>query len=396
MSPTGGPGSPGLSRAPARRRQGRPDSRLATALGLGLDGRPAAVRTIGRWTAARTCPNNLFAGRPISIWCFSLKNRGAMSYLAASCDEREQPSAELWNTHFVRVGKGRTSRIGGACVALLVLSASLGACSSDASPPSSAASGSSATSSSADSTSPASSVAPDGAAPSIDGRFKVTGERSLALKCWGKGTPTVVFDAGTGDPGIARVEGTSYVDVLAKQSRVCAYDRAGLGNSDPAPLRKRVSDDVAGDLHGLLESAEVAPPYVLVGSSGGGGYVYQYAGRYPADVVGLVMLDVPVGRANISPSEVPAVDSPENPEHMDYVAVEREMALHRLPIRAIPVTVVTASRGQSPDPKEQRVWLRGSSRPVQVILDGTHDIFSDDPSGVVAQIQKVLAATRPR
>jgi pimeloyl-ACP methyl ester carboxylesterase len=116
----------------------------------------------------------------------------------------------------------------------------------------------------------------------------------------GKGSPTVIFDAGTGDPGIARVEGTIYVDVLAKRNRVCAYDRAGLGNSDPAPLPKRLLDDVAIDLHRLLESANVAPPYVLIGSSGGGFDVYHHAGRYPDDVVGLVMLDVPAGEANLS------------------------------------------------------------------------------------------------
>jgi pimeloyl-ACP methyl ester carboxylesterase len=277
--------------------------------------------------------------------------------------------------------KGRSRRIG-VRLSALVLLGSLAACASNDSPPVSAAG--------------ASSVAPGGVAPSIDGKFEVAADRSLALKCWGTASPTVIFDAGTGDPGIARVDGTSYIDVLAGRNRVCAYDRAGLGSSDPAPARKRLLDDVAADLHALLGSAKIAPPYVLVGSSGGGFDVYDHAGRYPDEVVGLVMLDVPAGQANIPPSEVPAWNSTENPEHMDYVAVERQMALHRLPVRPIPVTVVTASGGQSADPKEQLVWLRGSSNPVQVVLNGGHNIFSENPSGVVAQIQKVLAATRSR
>jgi pimeloyl-ACP methyl ester carboxylesterase len=75
---------------------------------------------------------------------------------------------------------------------------------------------------------------------------------------------------------------------------------------------------------------------------------------------------------------------------MDYVAIERRMALNRLPIPAIPVTVITASAGQSADPKEQRVWLDGSSAPVQVILEGGHGISVDNPSGVLAEIVDVL------
>jgi len=126
--------------------------------------------------------------------------------------------------------------------------------------------------------------------------------------------------------------------------------------------------------------------------------VYHYAGRYPAEVVGLVLLDVPAGQATMSPSDVEelAWDNPGNPEHVDYVPVERQMALHRLPIPPIPVTVVTGKYGQSSDPQEQRVWLTGSSHPVQVVLDGGHNIYVDDPSGVLAEIQKVLELASAR
>lgn len=165
-----------------------------------------------------------------------------------------------------------------------------------------------------------------------------------------------------------------------------------MGASDPAPLQVRSLDDVVDDLQALLSSADIAAPYVLVGSSGGGFDVYQQAGRYPDEVVGLIMLDVPAGQPSIAPTEVPAWDSPENPEHIDYAAAERQMALKRLPIPAIPVTVVTASAGQSADPAEQRVWLEGSSRPVQTVLTGGHDIFNEDPAGVLASIQDLLGA----
>lgn len=235
---------------------------------------------------------------------------------------------------------------------------------------------------------PATDPAP---APTIDGRFAVNAEeRQLALTCWGDGSPTVVFDAGTGTPGIGEFVGSPIIRGLAGRTRVCSYDRAGLGMSDAAPVRKRVLNDAADDLHLLLEAAHVPGPYVLVGSSGGGFNVYHHAGRYPDEVAGLVMLDVPAGQANIPTDEVPAWDSPDNPEHMDYVAIERQMALDRLPIPSIPVTVITASAGQSADPAEQEVWLDGSSDPVHVVLDGGHAIYAFDPAGVLAEVLKVV------
>ena len=51
---------------------------------------------------------------------------------------------------------------------------------------------------------------------------------------------------------------------------------------------------------------------------------------------------------------------------------------------------VTASAGQSADPKEQRVWLKGSSAPRQVVLDGSHEIYVDDPDGVIAELDRML------
>lgn len=230
------------------------------------------------------------------------------------------------------------------------------------------------------------------AEPSIDGKFVVDADqRKLALRCFGAGTPAVVFDAGSGDAGIGAFGHSSIVRELAARTRVCVYDRAGLGLSDPPPQRRRLLDDAAEDLHALLGAAEVPGPYVLVGSSGGGFNVYHHAGRYPDEVAGLVMLDVPAGQADLSVADVGGPwNGPGNPELMDYVAIERQMALNRLPIPSIPVTVVTARGGQSDNPEEQRVWLKGSSKPVQLVLSGGHEIYQDDPAGVRDAIADLL------
>jgi pimeloyl-ACP methyl ester carboxylesterase len=71
---------------------------------------------------------------------------------------------------------------------------------------------------------------------------------------------------------------------------VCVYDRAGRGWSDPAPLPQD-GVAVARDLHVLLDRAHVPAPFVLAGHSSGAQYVRIFTGRYPEQVVGMVLLD---------------------------------------------------------------------------------------------------------
>ncbi|MCR2809057.1 MULTISPECIES: alpha/beta hydrolase [unclassified Microbacterium] len=184
------------------------------------------------------------------------------------------------------------------------------------------------------------------------------------------------------------------VKSLAKTTRVCAYDRAGTGRSDPPPDRARTVDDLADDLHTLLDAAEVSGPYLLVGSSSGGFDVYHYAGRFPDEVAGIVMDDVPAPKADMPATEVPAWDSPDNPEHMDYVLFEHQLAVDRLPIPAIPVTVLWATHGQSPSQEEHALWLKGSSKPVSIAVESGHDIMGGNPAAVADAIADMLASLR--
>ncbi|HEU0133896.1 MAG TPA: alpha/beta hydrolase, partial [Allosphingosinicella sp.] len=70
----------------------------------------------------------------------------------------------------------------------------------------------------------------------------------------------------------------------------CAYDRAGLGYSDPAP-GARTPVAIAEDLRALVKAAGLGRPVVLVGHSLGGFNVKLYAALYPEDVAGLVLVD---------------------------------------------------------------------------------------------------------
>jgi pimeloyl-ACP methyl ester carboxylesterase len=77
---------------------------------------------------------------------------------------------------------------------------------------------------------------------------------------------------------------------IARHTRVCSYDRAALGFSDPAgPPRDAAA--IVRDLHALLRGANVRPPYVVVGWSSGGLYSRLYQYRYPTEVAGLVEID---------------------------------------------------------------------------------------------------------
>jgi len=113
-----------------------------------------------------------------------------------------------------------------------------------------------------------------------------TGETRATSSGAGK-APVVILESGLGVPAI----GWSLVQQdAAKLTRVCSYDRAGYGWSEPGP-RPRDADEIARELHTALQNAEIPPPYILVGHSFGGLLVRVYTARYSGEVAGLVLVD---------------------------------------------------------------------------------------------------------
>ena len=113
------------------------------------------------------------------------------------------------------------------------------------------------------------------------------GGYELHKNCTGRGSPTVIVDAGNGDFSLSWVKIQSE---LAKFTRICTYDRAGYGWSDPSP-EQRTAKVMAEELHTLLSNAGVEPPHVLVGHSLGGYTVRMYADLYPSEVAGMILVD---------------------------------------------------------------------------------------------------------
>jgi pimeloyl-ACP methyl ester carboxylesterase len=109
----------------------------------------------------------------------------------------------------------------------------------------------------------------------------------LHLHCSGEGSPTIVLDAAL---GASSLSWSLVQPELAKVSRVCSYDRAGLGWSEPGPM-PRTADRITDELRALLARAAVPPPFVFVGHSFGGFIGLIFARRFRAETAGLVLVD---------------------------------------------------------------------------------------------------------
>lgn len=109
----------------------------------------------------------------------------------------------------------------------------------------------------------------------------------LHILCLGEGSPAVILESGAADFSL---QWGLVQPQVASFTRVCVYDRAGFGWSDPGPYA-HTSDVIVDELHRLLHEAGVDPPYVMVGHSFGGMNVRLYAHRYPDEVAGMVLLD---------------------------------------------------------------------------------------------------------
>jgi pimeloyl-ACP methyl ester carboxylesterase len=136
------------------------------------------------------------------------------------------------------------------------------------------------------------------------GRAVDIGGRTLNIDCSGEGSPAVILlpTRFGGYGGYIKVRPEA-----VKFTRVCWYDRAGEGWSDPPPA-PRTSASITDDLHELLRRAPVPGPYVLVGHSIGGDFARIYAGRFPGEVAGLVLVD----SANPDQNEPPMMLAPIN------------------------------------------------------------------------------------
>jgi len=136
------------------------------------------------------------------------------------------------------------------------------------------------------------------------GQLVDIGGRRINMHCAGSGAPTVVLMAGIFSWSLVWYKTQP---VIAQKTRVCAFDRAAYGFSDPAP-RPQILSDVVDDLHAALKDGDIPGPYVLVGHSLGGIEARVYAQRWPKEVVGMVLVDTSPAGEGLIDEDQPGFD----------------------------------------------------------------------------------------
>lgn len=185
------------------------------------------------------------------------------------------------------------------------------------------------------------------------GELVDVGGYSLHINCVGQGSPTVVLDAGSGGMSAQWVRVQREV---SGTTRVCAYDRAGMGWSEMGP-DPRDAKQITNELHTLLSKAGIEEPYVLVGHSFGGMYVQTYAARYPDEVAGVGLVDSSTEPEQFS--QPPEAQDSNEPQKQSSAAVPQLVRLGvSLPARQGVVRLLSKLDPASPDlPSQQRAQI---------------------------------------
>lgn len=235
----------------------------------------------------------------------------------------------------------------------------------------------------------------------IDKRVDIGGYK-LYLYCIGHGSPTVVLDTGNGDNSTV----WSYVQRQpAAHATVCSYDRAGNGKSDPRPASLQMSGlQVAHELHTLLQAANIPGPYILVGHSLGGIFIRAFAGTYPSDVAGMVLVDASSENQWTDPHNTGASELPDASTTQDQMHALTHGVI-KGSLGDLPLVVLTEHGGRPgcqdciPQPQFwyglQAELASASSNSVHVMALGSgHYIQIEQPRLVVQAIDEVIDAAR--
>jgi pimeloyl-ACP methyl ester carboxylesterase len=258
------------------------------------------------------------------------------------------------------------------------------------------------------------------------------GGYELAYLCRGEGTPAVIIEDALGVPALESGGWWDLMAEIAPLTRICVYDRAGLGLSGQAPAGPRTSQTAVEDLRTLLHAAQVPGPYVLVGHAVGGYHALLHASQHPGEMAGLVLIngyhpDQWTAFQALLPAEIlgePArlsrlrylqAQPAANTEALDVfesaAQISRSLA-GRLqpPLGDLPLVVITRSpeSGLAPFmPPEISfaggpVWQALQAELAALSSSGTqewaekggHSLHLQEPELVVAAIRKVVEAAR--
>jgi pimeloyl-ACP methyl ester carboxylesterase len=204
-----------------------------------------------------------------------------------------------------------------------------------------------------------------GASTELDADVDV-GSRTMHLVCVGPtdtGEPTILLEAGGGGDYL------SWGEILPKMQsshRLCAYDRAGLGQSEPPEEASRTSADQVADLRALLDAAGVSGPFVIGSHSYGATVATLFTQAYPDVVVGLLFVD-PEG-ARVEAGWLDALPVPAGDEPVSVTDFRDQLETF----------------GTDPSLNPENLHLRDSFAEAAAALDAPGPLFRDRPVVVLS------------
>jgi pimeloyl-ACP methyl ester carboxylesterase len=223
--------------------------------------------------------------------------------------------------------------------------------------------------------------------------------RTTRMLIAGSGEPTVVFEnGGFGAP----LETWGKVQPQVNRfARTVTYDRAGVGLSEDAPP-PRDGRHIAAELRQALRAAGVPPPYVLVGFSLGGPYVRIFAGMYPDDVSGIVLVDPThdaegikrstLSELNVLAETVDQARASQIPPRVPLVLIDA-VGSRDIPFATIAIRQLRAQRRPEIDAESRayKEWLDSIPGARLVITDQSgHNVPIEQPELVVETIRQVV------
>jgi pimeloyl-ACP methyl ester carboxylesterase len=254
---------------------------------------------------------------------------------------------------------------------------------------------------------------PPTATPHVE---RPTGERmidvggyELAIRCFGQNAPTVIFENG-GFP-VQDLFGAELSDDVARELRVCTYDRAGTGESEAGP-QPRDATQITRELALLLDAAGEVGPYVLVTWSAGALYTPLFAVEHPDDVAGYVFIDPRLAAYQLEVGIDPMIRQTASAFPQPYVAeldawdASAQEVLDAGPLPARPLVVLTQGSPEgiaefATQPGGYALWRDSHAEFAAsvpggrhiVVDDASHRIWADNPEAVLEAIRSVASSS---
>lgn len=228
-------------------------------------------------------------------------------------------------------------------------------------------------------------------------RYVTVDRQKYRIKEFGKGDITVIFESGMSDS--LEVWG-AIPDSVAKFTRVFLYDRADIGKSDTSRT-ERTLPNVVTELRNILDNQDIKPPYILVGHSLGGLIIRYFAGNYPGEVKGLLLLDPAPESYWHSMSEEELKEYirggnewyetkfPERYRKEWYQFIPNLEYMNNLDIdKQMPVILVSATAWNWYRYHEDILACFENAR--HILLEGEHHIYKNHPDLIIEYIKELM------